>query len=200
MVLLTRRLLVAVASSVVLHPLPVPAVESLAARVSVGIALLDKISANWSDLTISCNYAEADRAMMQNKTLLMEKASVKGAYEVDSSVVVNMCKVDTDAVRPLLAKDSALRKLSPQLTKPVTLSLVEPDDAERYVELAEAYDRAITEASAAMYLSGSGDFNAGTGFKVGERPSAPNLDSARGSLEEARDLLIELQRLLPGAA
>lgn len=200
MVLLVRRWVVAIASTIVFRPLPVPAVESLATRVAAGAALLDKMSANWSDLTISCNYAEADRVMMQNKTLLMEKASVKGAYEADSSVVVNMCKVDTDTVRPLLAKDSALRKLSPQLTKPVTLSLIEPDNAERYVELAEAYDRAISEASAAMYLSGSGDFNAGTGFKVGERPSAPNLDSAKGSVEEARDLLNELQRLLPGAA
>jgi hypothetical protein len=153
MVLLVRRLVVAIVSSVVFRPLPVPAVDSLAARVAASAALLDKMSNNWSELTISCNYAEADRVMMQNKTLLMEKASVKGAYQVNSSVVVNVCKVatgrgqnslalvpsqprfpipckvDTDAVRPLLAKDSALRRLSPQLTMPGTLSLVDPDDA-----------------------------------------------------------------------
>jgi len=200
MQLIGRRLLLAasVAGISVLRPLRALAEEPLAARVSTGAALLEKMSANWGELTTQCNYAEADRAMMQNKTLLLEKASVKGAYQTDSSVVVNMCKVDTDTVRPLLAKDSALGRLSRQLVRPAALALVvNPDDADRYVELAEAYDRALSEATAALYLSGTGDFNAGTGFKGGELPSAPNLGNARDAVEQARDLLLELRRLLP---
>ena len=49
----------------------------------------------WDDFTIECNYAEADREMMQNKTKLLEKASVKGAYMKDKSVVRNLCKINT---------------------------------------------------------------------------------------------------------
>ena len=94
MQLVARRFILALASSgvLLLRPLRVPAEEPLGVRVATGAALLERMSANWGELTTQCNYAEADRTMMQNKTLLLEKASVKGAYQKDPSVVVNMVR------------------------------------------------------------------------------------------------------------
>jgi len=197
MQILTRRLALLVSSGTLLTQQPRRAsADPLSVRVQGSAAILDKLSARWSELTVQCTYAEADRSMMQNKTLLLEKASVKGAYQKDSSVVVNTCKVDASAVRPLIAKDSAIARLPSQLTKE-GLDQVDPDDFERFVALVEQFDRALGEASAAMYLSGTGDFNAKTGFAVGEVPVAPNLDAAKDRIDEARSLLASLRRLLP---
>jgi hypothetical protein len=94
MQLLARRLIVALAGgTLVARPLTSASGEPLGVRVGSAAAVLDKMLSSWAELTVQCNYAEAERSMMANKTLLLEKASVRGAYNMDSSVVVNTCKV-----------------------------------------------------------------------------------------------------------
>ena len=162
------------------------------AKLEATLVNIQTVLDRWDDFTIECNYAEADREMMQNKTKLLEKASVKGAYMKDKSVVRNLCKINTRRLNTYYAADGPPQKSVKLLSSPEVTDRVE--DLDGWITLCERYERAVSGARAASYDSGASDFSANTGFEKGTQASAPELDQARALTEEARDALTQILR------
>lgn len=106
------------------------------------LAVLDKVILRWDELVVQCNYAEVDRSLLEtsNKEKLLEKASTKGAYQKDSSVVKNTCKTTGRIVGeffggplkragPLLQQPRLVQqaKLPPMLSRAIPLLPSAPD-------------------------------------------------------------------------
>lgn len=87
-----------------------------------------------------------------------------------------------------------LGKLGQALQTATFAERVNEADFEAYLAAAEGYESAVSAADAAAYLA-STDYSARTSFNQGETPSTPNLDSARGSVEAAREALTAVSKL-----
>ena len=126
--LLLRRsaVLLGGGASVLLKPACTRADDAGAlARLEATLVNIQTVLDRWDDFTIECNYAEADREMMQNKTKLLEKASVKGAYMKDKSVVRNLCKINTRRLNTYYAADGPPQKSVKLLSSPELTDRVE---------------------------------------------------------------------------
>ena len=168
------------------------------------LAVLEKVIVRWDDLVVQCNYAEVDRSLLEsgNKEQLLAKASVKGAYQKDSSVVKNTCKTSGRTVGEFFS--GPLKRAGPLLQQPRLVQQVDPDELDSFIAASERFESAAAAASAAAYASGSGDFSSNTGFALkqsdgGEGPgsgASRNLDAARGYATDARDALKDIIALL----
>jgi hypothetical protein len=166
-------------------------------RLESALARLDGLLKNWDLVTIDCTYAEVPRELLEskNKEKLLKQATQNALF--DKSASINVCKSTDRVVRRELGTtaDGPLSRFDRVLQSPTILSTVDPDRADEFIALSEKLQQALGAADAAAFTSETGDFSARTPFQVGEAPTAPNLETARLNIKEARELLQALMAM-----
>ncbi|KAJ1634094.1 hypothetical protein T492DRAFT_976429 [Pavlovales sp. CCMP2436] len=165
-----------------------PPVAASSERVHAVLGALERLISTWEEATEDCRFGEVKRELLSadSKAELLVEASTFATFNKEKTMNV-LCKRSPSVVRALVDSPSAQR-VEGDLRKLVTL--VPDESSDDYLELIESWSSARSSASAAAYISQTGDLASVNAYKKGtEDGASENLQLARRNVTEAARVL-----------
>jgi hypothetical protein len=172
-------------------------------RLSRGLKEVSYLLDHWEEKTTYCNFGEVKTEMMdaKNKEMLLIAASEPGLFDKSKTMNVR-CKRDPEVVRAfvgLTKENTVLQRAEALMRDKNTLSRVDPDRIDEYIECVERYSRSVSSVDSLAYnartdfastntfsLSSSADSQAGSNY----------IEQSKASVLDVRDSLAAIVDIL----
>mmetsp|Transcript_13652 Transcript_13652/g.27922 ORF Transcript_13652/g.27922 Transcript_13652/m.27922 type:complete len:249 (-) Transcript_13652:3-749(-) len=158
---------------------------------------LDFLLSNWEKTVIDCSTADVSRDLLesQNKEQLLEKAKTFALFDKDAAVL--SCKESNGKVRQFINR---LKRLDGQFASAKFAVMEKDRDIERYFELVDTYNSALSAANSASYTA-SMDFSSLNANKMDttvnreDQQLAGGSDNMNNTREELRRALLAINEI-----
>ncbi|GMH49638.1 hypothetical protein TrRE_jg3672 [Triparma retinervis] len=178
-----------------------PSPEEAVATLESARTTLAFLLTNWEKTVIDCSTADVSRDLLetQNKEQLLEKAKTFALFDKDAAVL--SCKESNSKVRTFITR---LKRLDGQFSGAKLVVIDKEGDIERYFDLVDRYNNALSAANSASYTA-SMDFSSLNANKMDTSLNkedqqlsggSDNMDNTKIELRTALEAITEITEML----